>query len=184
MIVTKTAFPENSILYRIGKPFDYADSFKASFKDPDKHITTTEVGKAFFSSAPGWVEHLFAFRNSLVSSIGLKTSSTHGNRQELLRDFSCEPGEQLGLFRVFSKTSTEVVMGADDSHLNFRISLLLQDSLTGPAEKQLTLSTAVEYNNRLGRLYFLPVKPFHLLIVPAMLKAITKQLEKPRVIQL
>ena len=54
--------------------------------------------------------------------------------------------------------------------------MFLCDSKKG--SKNLTISTTVEYNNWFGKLYFFPVRPFHKLIVPAMLKGIIKKLEK------
>ncbi len=43
--------------------------------------------------------------------------------------------------------------------------------------KTLTISTTVQFNNHFGKLYFLLVRPFHRLIVPAMLKGIIRQIE-------
>jgi hypothetical protein len=64
--------------------------------------------------------------------------------------------------------------------LNFRVSLFLKQQAPGTNYKELTVSTAVEFNNWFGRLYFLPVPPFHKLIVPAMLKGIVKELENKK----
>ena len=85
--------------------------------------------------------------------------------------------EKLGLFRVFHRTDNEVILGEDDKHLNFRISLYKEDTPDSEGSKHLTLSTTVVFNNWFGKLYFLPVKPFHKLIVPKMLKGIIRQIE-------
>jgi hypothetical protein len=79
---------------------------------------------------------------------------------------------------VFAKTNEEVILGEDDKHLNFRISLFLQQKQNITNKKDLTISTKVEFNNWFGRLYFFSVRPFHKLIVPTMLKGIIKELEK------
>jgi hypothetical protein len=76
-----------------------------------------------------------------------------------------------------NRTENEVILGEDDRHLNFRISLLKSDTPT-PHQKKLTLSTTVEFKNWFGKLYFLPVQPFHSLIVPTMLNGILNDLEK------
>jgi len=47
-----------------------------------------------------------------------------------------------------------------------------------PPTKNLIISTTVKYNNWFGKIYFLPVKPFHKRIVPTMLKGIIKEIEK------
>ena len=95
----------------------------------------------------------------------------------MLKNFTCEPNDKIGLFTVFHKDENEVVLGEDDKHLNFRISLYKAESLRGKDTKSLTISTTVKFHNWLGRLYFMPVKPFHRLIVPRMLKGILKQME-------
>lgn len=97
-------------------------------------------------------------------------------REIQLKNFRCEPGEQLGLFRVIARTENEVVLGEDDKHLDFRVSLQLEKSKLNNIEKELTISTLVKFHNRMGRLYFIPVKPFHRFIVPSMLKGIVREL--------
>lgn len=105
--------------------FDYVDSFHAVFTCNRSSITIEEIGKAFFTSAPKWVGSLMSFRDRIVAAFGLKISGTQKEREEQLEKFTCEPGEQLGLFKVFSRSNQEVVLGEDDSHLSFRISLFL-----------------------------------------------------------
>jgi len=170
--------PDKSILKKDGKHYDYIDSYQSKFVDKNNTISPTEIGKAFFSSGPKWVEKLFLLRNKIVGLFGLKTSGNITDRQKQLDNFKCEPGEQLGLFKVYAKTNNEVVLGEDDKHLNFRVSLLLDQLFNETDNKTLTITTTVEFNNKFGRLYFLPVRPFHKLIVPKMLKAIIKELEK------
>lgn len=177
MTVNNMELPEQSILIKDEKRYDYIDSYQIEFVDK-KNISPTEIGKAFFLSGPKWVEKLFSLRNKIVGLFGLKTSENTTDRKKQLDDFKCEPGEQLGLFKVFSKTNNEVVLGEDDRHLNFRVSLLLGQLLNETEKKTLTITTTVHFNNWFGRLYFLPVKPFHKLIVPTMLKGIIKELEK------
>lgn len=177
MKVVKTILTPNSTLNDSRKGYDYVDSFQGVIDDVGNKSTSADIGKAFFSCGPKWVGHLFTLRNKIVSLFGLKTSGEISDREKKLENFNCEPGEQLDLFKVFAKTENEVVLGEDDSHLNFRISLLLQQK-NESHRKDLIISTTVEFNNWFGRLYFLPVRPFHKMIVPSMLKGIIKELEK------
>lgn len=176
MKVTKVKFPTASTLQL--SDYDYSDSYQGKYYDADNSIGLGDIGKAFFASAPGWTKFLFALRNKIVPIFGLKVPDEGKSLEEIAENFSFEPNENLGLFKVYGKTEKEVIMGEDDQHLNFRISLL---KTADPAEKEmkrLTISTTVEFNNRLGKLYFLPVKPFHKLIVAAMLKRTIRQIEK------
>ena len=178
MQVKKANLPNDSTLSLNTTHYHYIDSYEGEFYDKENTISSTEVGKAFFMNTPKWIQRLFTLRNKIVSIIGLKTPDKISNRQKLLNDFKCEPGEQLGLFKVYEKTAQEVVLGEDDKHLDFRVSLYVNSNTNKSQTKKLIISTTVTFNNWLGRLYFLPVKPFHQLIVPTMLKGILKNIEK------
>lgn len=177
MAIHKTEIPTKSLLKTGAKPYDYSDSFQGTFYDKFETIGVTEIGKLFFSSGPKWIDYLFALRNKLVAIFGLKTSGKMDDRQKKVANFKGEVGEQLGLFKVFEKTDNELILGEDDTHLNFRVSLFIDSENQTKAHKNLTITTTVNYNNWFGRLYFLPVKPFHRLIVPTMLKEMLKQIE-------
>ncbi|MEM0933962.1 MAG: DUF2867 domain-containing protein, partial [Bacteroidota bacterium] len=175
MKIIRTPLPKNSILNTM--EFEYFDSYQGYYFDGKDQVGSEDIGKAFFSSAPGWTAKLFALRNKMVSFFGLKIPEKTNNREELLKKFKCEPGERLGLFSIYHKTADEVVLGEDDKHLNFRVSLYKEPIGEEEGKKGLTISTIVKFNNWFGKLYFLPVKPFHKLIVPRMLKGILEQLE-------
>lgn len=161
MAAQPATLPPDSLLAR--HAWDYQDSFRILL---EREITPLEAGKAFFSSAPVWVERLFALRNRLVGWLGLKIP------QGAPRAFTGTPGEQMGLFRVFERTSDELILGEDDQHLDFRVSLFVEQG-------GLTLSTVVRYHHFWGRLYFLPVAPFHRMVVPAMLRGMQRNLLTP-----
>ena len=165
--------PENSLLqsYR----YNHADSYKQVFVSNRTDLNSTTVGKLFFSSGPKWMERLFTLRNRVVKVFGLKTSGDMKTRDEQLKHFQCKPGEQLGLFRVFEKNEKEVIIGEDDKHLNFRVSLLLHDP--NALKKELIITTIVQFNNRFGRIYFALIKPFHTAVVRSMVKGIIRELQ-------
>jgi len=73
------------------------------------------------------------------------------------------------LFTVVSRNDHEIVMGEEDRHLVFRTSVLI----TGTSDASFVhVTTIVRFNNIWGRLYFLPVKPFHRLIVASSVSAV------------
>ncbi|WP_109300249.1 DUF2867 domain-containing protein [Aquimarina sp. AU474] len=172
MKILKIPFPNSSIL--AGTTYDYTDSYCGNLNKSHYRITQQDIGKAFFLSAPKWVGTLMVLRNKIVSVFGLKTGNNLKPEDILDTDFDLQKGTSIGIFKVFDKNDNEIVMGEDDSHLNFRVSLLLEPE---EMKKTLTISTAVIFNNWLGRLYFLPVKPFHKVIVKSMLKRTLQGLE-------
>lgn len=181
MNITKTSLPEHSLLNASTTHYNYVDSYQGTFNDIEDKFTSTDIGKAFFASGPKWIDKLFRLRNSIVSLFGLKTAGDKKDREKQLQNFKCNPGEQLGLFKVFAKNENEVVLGEDDQHLNFRVSLFIDQLSSDASNKRLTISTTVIFNNRFGRIYFLPVRSFHKLIVPTMIKGIIKELERGNV---
>jgi hypothetical protein len=177
MKIIKSTLPPDSVLKSSKLNYHYVDSYLGFFADSANTVTSADVGKAFFSSGPQWIGKLFTLRNKIVSLFGLKTPGNLRNREQQLTDFKCEPGEQLGLFKVIDRNAKEVVLGEDDKHLNFRVSMFVEEADV-QGQRKLIISTTVIFNNRWGRLYFLPVKPFHSIIVPTMLKGIIKNLKK------
>ena len=122
---------------------------------------------------------MFAFRNKIVGLFGLKPEMKQ-KKQPTEKDFQCEVGRVFRAFKVFDKTNNEIVLGEDDKHLDFRVSLFIDKNKKEINKNSLTISTTVKFHNWLGVLYFLPVRPFHKMIVPAMLKNMIGQLENKR----
>jgi len=153
--------PDSSIILKDFGKVDYCDSFQLQKRTNDSidKITTN----AF--KMPGWVNFLMKIRNSIVGIFGLKTDFKNG--KNLL--FQNPTDSKSALFNVINRNDNEIVMGENDKHLNFRLSVLIirKESLS-----EIYLTTIVKFNNIWGRLYFLPVKPFHKIIVKSLLKKI------------
>jgi hypothetical protein len=114
-------------------------------------------------------------RDRLVSLIGLRTSHTRAPSPNSIVRF--QPGDMAGMFRVFARSDDEILLGADDRHLDFRASMLVQRDA---ARSSAVLTTVVHFHNRFGRAYFLVVRPFHRLIVTSLLRNVARQLESER----
>lgn len=164
-----TTLPATSLLHTAHQRYDYVDSYAATIARQGRPLTFAELGQAFFASPPAWVMALFALRNALVKRIGLKTPDATQARPQ-----AYEVGERLGLFKVLAKNEHELILGEDDKHLNFRVSLFIGHPPGGP-DPELAVSTVVIFNNWLGRLYFFVVQPFHQIIVPTMLEGMVRQ---------
>jgi hypothetical protein len=74
-------------------------------------------------------------------------------------------------FPLIAQNEKERIMGLADRHLTFRVSIL-----TDLEKSYVYVTTVVHYNNRWGKVYFLFVKPFHKIILYAMMKRLLKQL--------
>ena len=121
MKVVEVSFPTASVLY--AKDFDYVDSYRGSYADKKNKISVTDIGKAFFTSAPKWTARLFYLRNKLVSIFGLKIPGKMKSKQKSFDDFKFEPNQSLGLFRVYNKSENEIILGESESFISSRLSL-------------------------------------------------------------
>ena len=93
---------------------------------------------------PAWVDGLIIARNALVTPFGLRMSG--------------HQGETLEYFPVETRSDTEIILGFNDKHLNFRISILTDGERAFGA-------TWVHRNNWMGRAYLAAIMPFHVAIM-------------------
>jgi hypothetical protein len=116
-------------------------------------LDALEAARRMVGRRPRWVDGLLLLRNLAVAPFGLQRGAPAG-------------AERIGIFPVVSASPERVVMGFDDTHLDFRMVVEVTPEESG---QRVTATTFVRTNNRLGRLYLAAVKPFHRAIVPAML---------------
>jgi hypothetical protein len=179
-VILKTAHPSDSFLEGALPRIDYADAFRGEIHAAGP-VGLGDLFPAFLHATPFWIVFLMRLRNRLVGGLGLKTGQARGSRN--IGSFRLEKGESLGLFEVLEKSDRELMTGKDDKHLDFRVSVLLEPLLdseplagSAPYAYSLTVSTIVMLRNRVGRFYFALVKPFHKLIVPAMMRSLIRNL--------
>lgn len=123
----------------------------------------SQLLEAFAHAAPPWVNTLMRLRNGLVAPFGLKT----GRLAEASPPYAV--GQRIGLFRVFHLDPVEAILGEDDGHLDFRISMLCHDG-------KLWGCTLVRPHNRFGRLYLALITPWHHLIAGTMFRRMAARL--------
>ena len=155
--VSKTELPNSSVSKQFIGEVNYVDAYKVELSDSNQ--TIEQIYLAIFNHTPKWVNFLMSLRNKIVGLFGLDT----GNGETLKEVKSIAVGDTQGMFKIFEIQPNEVIVGADDKHLDFRASVLKEN-------KMLFMSTLVHYNSTFGKLYFFIVKPFHKVIVKAMLK--------------
>jgi hypothetical protein len=103
---------------------------------------------------------------SLSGPLGLKSGA----------DESLPASGRVGIFPVVSSSSERVVLGFDDTHLNFRI--IVDVKALDETTRRITATTLVHRNNLFGRVYLATVMPFHKLIVPTMLARVGNEADQ------
>jgi hypothetical protein len=150
--ITKlTTIPDGSIIANGFGSVDYIDTYQVH-KNTVK--SAEEISKEIMR-LPNWAIALFKVRNAIVKNFGLKV----------------EKSEERGtFFKLIEKNDTEIVMGETDKHLDFRVSVM-----NNQTTHTISLTTIVHFNNAWGRVYFFPVKPFHKMIIKTMMRGYLKE---------
>jgi hypothetical protein len=139
----------------------FADAFRIDVAG--RALDARQAAQRMMGRSPRWVEALLRLRHLLVAPFGLKTS---GDNEYPRR-------ETIGLFPILTQAPDRLVAGFNDKHLDFRV--VVDVAASGPNEafgQHVTATTLVKTHNALGRIYLAVIKPFHRLIVPAMLRQI------------
>lgn len=153
---TPVAVPAQCAVARVYPSVQLADAYAIRLPPGVSHDPEV-LARFMFANQPAWIGMLMQIRDLLVARLGLKTVDQLATLAPAAR------AQRLGFFKMYSKNETEIVVGEDDKHLDFRVSLLCVDA-------QLTFSTVVHCHNRLGRIYLLLIAPFHRLVVKASLR--------------
>lgn len=150
--------PETSRLSRWYGKADFVDAFSV-----DLPLTASNdaefLARYIFAGQPQWIATLQGLRDIAVRPFGLKRTV----------DLKIAKGDRLSIFRVFERHDDEMILGEDDTHLDFRVSILLQPG-SEERPRRLTITTLVFYNRLLGRAYIGLIAPFHRLVVRGLLE--------------
>jgi hypothetical protein len=160
---TPVTLPAQSSVSHVYRSVQLADAFAirlplGASKDPEV------LARFIFSHQPSWVGRLMHVRDMIVARFGLKTG------KQLAMIAGDAKAERVGIFRIYSTNETEIVVGEDDRHLDFRVSVLCSGGRAPDTSPQLTISTVVHCHNLLGRAYLLVIAPFHRMVVKASLR--------------
>ncbi len=137
---------------------DYGDAVVGPLPSGTAH-TPEWVARGLLSVRPVWVRILLGLRDLLVAPFGLR----HGGAPRPGRtDDPVKPGERLSFYTVVSRKPDELVLAADDRHLQSRLVV----SLSGD---EVRVSTLVRFNNLGGRFYFFFAKPFQRIMLRSLL---------------
>lgn len=151
--IEPAALPPASRLSSSHGRADFADAFSVELPETASG-NAEELAGHIFTQQPGWVAMLMSIRDGLVRPFGLKRAV----------DFQASGGDRIGIFRVFERYRDEIILGEDDRHLDFRVSVLLQPA-ADDRPRRLIVTTLVFYNRLLGRAYIALIAPFHRMVV-------------------
>ena len=156
MNVVECDVPSGSML---GREFVEQAYFRDSYRVPLIHreLGIVDVFFGIFAHHPWWMKLLLIVRNKLVYLAGLDAPTASEILHVEIKDHYVV-GEKIGVWPIFALSENEVVVGRDNKHMDFRLSVL--KVLEGDGTS-VVVSTICSVHNLFGKLYLFFVVPFH-----------------------
>ena len=152
--------PPDSTLAPLYRNANLLDAFAIQLPE-DASDDIEVLARAGFEQQAWWIRALTRLRDIIMATVGVKSSREVGAA-------AAAQGPVIGFFPLLFKSAGELVVGADDSHLNFRLAIQQRTSAAGGRE--LVVVSVVHCHNWLGRAYLTVIKPFHRVIARASLE--------------
>ncbi|MEM9632255.1 MAG: DUF2867 domain-containing protein [Pseudomonadota bacterium] len=165
--------PEDSYLNSYYASGDYMDTFSVSLEDrldlqsADIRVLADHILNADIS----WMNALLAARDVIVKPLGMKTTSDLAQQQSQVPMEEKQPGDRIGFFKIYRVTENEVILGEDDWHQDFRLSIFRK---TG-SNPGVFASTCCKRHNLFGHVYLALILPLHKKIAATVLDNATAQ---------
>ncbi len=132
---------------------DYLNSYSIGVARPDQSMICLYA--AALDHLPRVFKHLLVLRSILVRPLGIAGISHRDLTRPIDTGRTYSVGDKLGRWTLYGQYPDELVTGADDKHLDFRVSVLRE------GRSRVVLSTAVMTHNAFGRAYLTTILPFH-----------------------
>ncbi|WP_051261407.1 DUF2867 domain-containing protein [Desulfovibrio inopinatus] len=145
-----------------------------------KTVTSSVDMKSFVAGLinwrPAWARVLFRIRNIFAKWCGLEYDFQPSPKLTA-ETVPTTPGDPVDFFELHAYSPERLyVMFASDKHLDAYLAVVPEPGSEGLVNY--SVYTIVMYNNRLGPIYFNVIRPFHHLIVQAMVQAAAKGVEE------
>ena len=161
--------PESSLILKGFGKVDYRDSYKITIST--NKYSVDKITSDLFKLTPLF-KYLLKIRDFIVKPFGIKTSDEFKEAFKTDVEPHYSIGSKAVFFTVIDRNKKEIVMAENDTHLNFRTSVMIENN---GKETNVYQSTIVQYNNFFGRFYFFFVKPFHRILIKKDLKKYAKK---------
>ena len=151
-MIVESEPPEHSLLGRDRiQSATFCDSYRAPLSTPDQDIIA--IFAAIFGHKPLGVKLALVARNAVAGLIGLDVPTvTQVMRDEIRGPYAV--GDLIGPWPIFALSADEIVAGRDNTHMDFRLSVLR-------SERGVQVTTICHTHNAFGRLYMRVIEPFH-----------------------
>jgi Protein of unknown function (DUF2867) len=133
-------------------------------------VTLREFIAGTLGYSPVWLKALFGVRMLLATALRLRTAGIPPTRKVRPDTVSFAPGDLQSFFTVIrGEEHHYVLLGIDDNHLNAHLAIIVTDDHL--PVREFTVVTLVHYHRAAGRLYYGVIRPFHHLVITAMIRS-------------
>ena len=162
--VRAVALPPGASIAPLYQGSNLADAYAVDLPNARaRELDMESLARQLLGSQPRWAQWLMVLRDAIVARFGIKTA----------KQMEGKPGKRIGIFRIYAVSDDEIIVGEDDSHLDFRLSVLRHRGAGWHGS--VTVASVVHCHNRVGRAYILLIRPFHKLIVQRSLARAVKR---------
>lgn len=162
----KSKIPANSLAEKY-LPADYSEAYEM-IVEKNSQLTPDNLLIAFWTDFPAWVRRLFSLRDILVKPFGLKGADDNYSTFQQKFTEMVRTGGSYQVMSLSAKSENETVMQLTDKHLTTELSCHTENAVEN--KLKISIITIVHYHNALGKIYFAVIKPFHIIIVKAIMK--------------
>jgi len=152
--IDEVEVPIQSSIRGFLSPIDYSDAFRVEAPPQASPGSRGMATILFRSLRPCWLRPP---SEALLDSMDLTVGST------------------LGAWPIYWRGEDELVVGLNRSFIDLRLSILITGS---GADRSVIVSTVARFNNWLGRLYFVPVRLGHRIVLADATRAIRGHLDE------
>ena len=169
--IIEEIIPRNDKIFISFGEVDYEDRF-CLIKETKKIINIDFIVSKLIKTIPKWFDLLLNLRNVIARIFGLKTGKI-GNIYKNSEKLIFKQDQMIGDIFIFFKDKNHLIVELNDKHLDFRFSIFIwqKEGIT-----KVSLSTIVKINNIFGWIYIFLIKPFHKLIIPHILKGLSREI--------
>jgi hypothetical protein len=153
--VVESDVPRNSALGKdLIERADFRDAYRAPLSS--SAVSVVDIFFGIFAQRPGWMNLMLIARNKVAALAGLEVPTTLEITMMEKRD-RYFVGEKIGPWPIFFLGSDELVVGRDNKHMDFRLSIMkIHDD-----SSCVIVSTLCMVHNRFGQYYLSAITPFH-----------------------
>ena len=156
MGVVECAVPSGSALGKVViDRANFCDAYQGSMDHPD--LGVVDIFHGIFGHRPNWMNALLIARNKAAALAGLETPS-NAEILNVERRHHYAVGEKIGPWPIFYLGPDELIVGRNNKHMDFRLSIM---KVRENGKPSVIVSTICTVNNMFGSLYLSSIIPFH-----------------------